>query len=166
MHATYPVYYPSARWARENGETNLWRESHKINKACKKFIGEKASPAYYDRALPDFINELTGEYGLERAMYVIGRTVMAADQDRRYDSNVRERAARFIYQDMREGQALREAGEDPYRSANNTISIISNVHPCILNDVFRSLMQMEMEQINPHQAGVTEASELEECEIS
>jgi hypothetical protein len=146
MYATYPVYYPSARYARENGEIDLWRESHNINQICKDFIGEKAAPAYHCHALPDFISELTDEYGPERAMYVIGRTVMGADWDKRYDSNVRERAARFGYHDMKEGLALREAGKDPYRFSDRTTNIISDVHPCILNDTFRALMKMEQEQ--------------------
>jgi hypothetical protein len=162
MYAAYPVYYPSARWARENGEIDLWRESHNINQICKDFIGEKASPAYHCQALPDFISELTDEYGLERAMYVIGRTVMGADWDKRYDGSVRERAARFGYQDMKEGQALRDEGKDPYRSADKTINITSNVHPCILNAVFRSLMKMEQEQVNLPTADVDRDNERDE----
>jgi hypothetical protein len=159
MYATYPVYYPSARWARENGEIDLWRQSHNINQICKCFINEKASLAYHYEALPDFVDELTDEYGSERAMYVIGRTVMGADWDRRYDNSVRERVAQFGYHDMKEGQALREAGKDPYRRADSTINITSNVHPCILNSIFHSLMKKEPEQINLPQPDTTEENE-------
>jgi hypothetical protein len=81
-------------------------------------------------------------------MYVIGRTIVGADWDGRYDRNVKERAAQFDYQDMKEGQELRAAGKDPYRSADRSIYFISNVHPCILNLTFSSLMKLEQEQVN------------------
>ena len=149
MYAAYPVYYPSARHARENDETALWRESFKINQECKKYINEQASGAYIGHALPDFIKELTETYGLERAMFVIGRTVLsAADWDKRYESGVKARTAGFYYSDWKEGQILYENGQDPYRTADNTTSWCSDVHPVILNTIFSALIKIEKEQIN------------------
>ena len=143
MYAAYPVYIPSNRYAEENGEIDLWRESYKINKECRDFINEKGAPAYYDRTFPEFIKELTDIFGLERAMFVMGRIIVSADWDRRYDGDVKMRAEQFNYCDMKEGNALYEAGQDPYRTADWTRDLYSNVHPCILNDIFRSLMKME-----------------------
>jgi len=148
MYATYPLYKPSARFAREYDEIDLWRESHKINKECRDFIKENAGKAYHDRELPGFIEKLTEEYGLERAMYVVGRSVVGSDWDKRYSSDTRTRAEMFGYMDMKEAAALYESGQDPHRTADHTISYISDVHPCILNDVFRSLMKIEKEQVN------------------
>ena len=146
MYATYPIYYPSARWARENGEIGLWRESYKINKECKNYLNMEASVAYHQGRLPDFIKRLTELYGLERAMYVIGRTIIGSDWDKRYYEDVKKRAERFDYRDMKEIKALQENGQDPHRTADNTTSYISDVHPVMLNAVFRHLMEMEREQ--------------------
>ena len=148
MYATYPVYIPSARYARENDEIVLWRESYKINKECRDFINEKASPAYHDHRLDIFIKELTDTFGLERSMYVIARSIVCADWDKRYYNDARNRAELFSFRDMIEAAQLHENGQDPYRTADNTTSICSNVHPVMLNDIFRFMMKMEQEQAN------------------
>ena len=161
MYLTYPIYIPSARWARENDEIELWRESFKINKECKKHINDEAPMAYHEERLPAFVKGLAGIYGLERAMYVIGRTVVGADGDKRYDNSVRSRAERFNYADMKEGKALYEEGKDPYRTADHTTSYCSDVHPVMLNSIFRSLMKMEREQIKLPSADVDRDNELD-----
>ena len=162
MYQTYPVYIPSARYARENDEIVLWRESFKINKECRDFINEKAAPAYHDRKLPEFITELTDTFGLERSMFVMARFVVAADWDKRYDNSVRERAERFDFQDMKESRALYETGQDPHRTADRTADLYSNVHPCILNDAFRRQMKLEQEQVNLPQTDISEENERDE----
>lgn len=162
MYATYPIYYPSARYARENGEIDLWRESHKINRECRNFINKNASPAYHGHNLPEFIKELTDTFGLERAMYVIARTIVNSDWDKRYYNDARSRAELFDFQDMKEAVRLRESGQDPYRTADNTTSLCSNVHPVMLNDIFRFMMKMEQEQANIPAADNTPDNELDE----
>ena len=152
MYQTYPIYIPSVRYAKENNELALWRESYKINQECRDYINSESSMAYHERRLPEFIKELTGTFGLERSMFVIARFIAAADWDGRYYSEVKNRAAQFDFQDMKEGKALYEAGKDPHRTADHTIHLYSNVHPCILNDIFRSLMKMEQDQTDLRQA--------------
>jgi hypothetical protein len=78
----------------------------------------------------------------------MARFIVAADWDKRYDSNVKERAERFNVADMKEGKALEESGQGPYKTADSTRVLYSNVHPVKLNAVFRSLMKMEQEQVN------------------
>jgi len=162
MYATYPIYYPSARWARENDEIELWRESFKINKDCRKHIDNEASMAYHEERLPAFVKELTETYGIERAMYVIGRTVVGADSDPRFYSNVKERAAQISFRDMKEAKAMYEEGKDPHRTADSTTSLCSNVHPVMLNAIFQSLMRMEREQPNLPSADVEHDNEHDE----
>jgi len=162
LYATYPVYIPSARWARENDEIELWRESFKINKECRDYINNEAPMAYHEERLPAFVKELAGLYGIERAMYVIGRTVVGAEWDKRYYGNVRERAEQFSYRDMKEAKALHEEGKDPYRTADNTTSLCSNIHSVMLNAIFQSLMKMEREQPNLPSAAVDRDNELDE----
>ena len=161
MYATYPIYYPSARWARENDEMALWRESYKINKECKNFLKDEGSMAYHEERLPDFVKQLAELYGLERAMYVIGRTIVGSDWDKRYYADVRERAEQFSFRDMKEAKAAYEEGNDPYRTADNTTSYISDVHPVILNAIFRDLMKIEQEQVNLPTADIAEENELD-----
>ena len=162
MYTTYPVYYPSARWARENDEIELWRESYKINNECRDFINGNAGKAHHNEELPGFIKELTDAFGVERAMYVIARTIVGADWDRRYYNDVRSRAESFPFQDMEEAAQLRENGQDPYRTADKTAYLCSDVHPVMLNAIFRCLMKMEQEQVNLPQAEADRSSELDE----
>ena len=149
MYATYPVYRPSARYAREYDEIELWRESHKINRECRDFINNGAMAAHYDKKLPEFVKDLTDNFGLERAMYVIGRSVVDSDWDKRYDYDARTRANSFGYMDMKEAAALKEARQDYH---DHTTSYCSNVHPCILNLIFHKMIKMENEYDNILQA--------------
>jgi len=161
MYATYPIYYPSARWARENDEIALWRESYKINKECRDYINENASRFYHDQNLPPFVKNLTETFGLERAMFVMARFIVAADWDKRYDGSVKERAERVDFRDMKEAKILQEEGNDPYKTADQTRDLYSNVHPVILNAIFRNLMKMEQEQVNLPSANVEQDNELD-----
>ena len=156
MYATYPVYLPSARYAREYDELELWRESYKINKECRDFINGGASEAFHDEKLPGFIKDLIDNYGLERAMYVIGRSVVGSDWDKRYDYDARARANMFDYKDMKEAEALKEARQDYH---DHTTSYCSNVHPCILNLIFHKLMKLENEHDSIPQADNTPDNE-------
>jgi hypothetical protein len=101
-------------YARENGELELWRESFKINKECRKYINEKASVSYHDQALPDFIKELTDTFGLERSIYVMARFVVAAEWDKRYDTVVKERASKVDFQDLKEAEKQIAEGHSPH----------------------------------------------------
>lgn len=162
MYATYPIYIPSARYARENGEIELWRESFKINKDCKNYISDNAPSAYHDENLPEFIKNATEIFGAERVMYVIGRTVLQADWDKRYYSEVRQCAEKFSYRDMKEGKTLYEEGKDPCRTADHTTALCSNVHPVMLNAIFYSIMNKEREQVNLPAPDIDRSSEHDE----
>jgi len=160
MYAAYPVYIPSRHYAKQYDEIELWRESYKINKECRDYINANAGFAYHDKKLPEFIQNLTETYGLERAIFVMARFIIAADWDKRYDRDVRERAEQVDFQDMKEaGANIKSTTEDI------TCELYSNVHPCILNSIFRSLMKMEQKQVNlpgeehPHDNGLDEGVE-------
>jgi hypothetical protein len=146
MYAIYPIYYPSVRYAKENGELELWQESFKINRECKEYIFTKASGEYRGKNLPVFVRKLAETYGLERAMFIIGRTLINSDWDKRYEYISRERAAQFDYLDMKEARTQYQAGKNPYRTDISDNYLI-NIHPAVLNAVFKRLMRMEREQI-------------------
>jgi hypothetical protein len=161
MYAAYPVYYPSAMYARLHDEFGLWRESKKINRELCDFLGDKAADAHYDRTMPDFIKELTDTFGLERSIFVMSRVVIAADWDKRYDGDVRKRAEKVDFQDMKEARRQIEEGQPKHTVIDKSGDLGSNVHPCILNEIYRHLMKLEQEQVNLPPADISEENELD-----
>ena len=162
MYAAYPVYYPSSRYAIKNGEQDLWRQSHSINQECRDFLSGHASIAYHGHALPQFIYSLVENFGLERSMYVIARTIVGAGYDGRYYKDAVERAALFDFQEMREAKTLREEGKDPYNTADKSAYYCSDVHPVMLNDIFRFMMKLEQELLELPQSDEAEENEYDE----
>ena len=79
MYATIPVYYPSLEEASRNGEAALLCDSYNISLSCRNFIQDKAMTAFNTRELDEFIQELVENYGIERAMYVLSRTIQFSD---------------------------------------------------------------------------------------
>lgn len=75
MYATIPVYYPSLEEASRRNEAALWCDSYNINMDCRNFIQDKAMTAMNSRELDSFIGELVRFYGVERAIYVLSRTI-------------------------------------------------------------------------------------------
>ena len=161
MYAAYPIYYPSSFYARLHDELGLWRESKKINLVLAEFINDKATDAYYDRIMPDLIKELTDTFGIERSIFVMSRFVVAADWDKRYDSDVRARAERVDFQDMKEVERQHTEENNP-DFVDRSGDLTSNIHPIILNEIFRALMKMEQEQPNLPSADVEQDNELAE----
>lgn len=152
MYAVYPVYYPSWQYAKEHDELSLWKESHKINLECRDYINTNAGHAYRNNVSPnsvdDFVNDLVEKYGLERAMFVTARFIVAADGDERYGIAEKARASQFDFRDMTEAKVRRESGQDEkHTTVDRTMDLYSNIHPCILNDLFLSLMKKEQSNL-------------------
>ncbi|SHH69260.1 DUF3849 domain-containing protein [Desulfosporosinus lacus] len=135
MYATMPVYYPSFRYAREHDETDLWRESHRVNMECQGKINRRALEAYNSRELDLMIDDLIRIYGLERTMCVLSRTIQYKDWDERLSQAVRKRAKHFSFSEQ-----VYE-GNDPTKQY-----ICHDLHSCILDEVYRKLMEKEAEQ--------------------
>lgn len=146
MYATIPVYYPSTETAGNNGESELWLESRRINLECKRFIEGGASKAYNTRELDSFIGDLVDQYGVERAMYVLSRTVQHMDWDRRFSDVVRERAAGFEFADMHTQAVKKALTRVDAAYADRSLSYVTSVHPCIVNDIFKELMKIEKQR--------------------
>ena len=83
MYAAIPVYYPSLEEAARKDEAALWCDSYNINMDCRNFIQAKAMTVMNSRELDSFIGELVRFYGVERAIYVLSRTVQFSDWDSR-----------------------------------------------------------------------------------
>lgn len=137
MYATMPVYYPTFRYAREHDEAELWRESHRVNMECKGQINRRALEAHNSRELDLMIDDLIRIYGLERTMCVLSRTIQYKDWDERLSQAVRERARGFTFNEQE------YEGVDPTRKY-----ICHDLDPCVLEALYRRLMETEAEQIN------------------
>ena len=81
MYAAIPVYYPSLEEAARKDEAALWCDSYNINMDCRNFIQAKAMTVMNSRELDSFIGELVRFYGVERAIYVLSRTVQFSEWD-------------------------------------------------------------------------------------
>lgn len=133
MYATMPVYYPTFRYAREHDEIALWRESHRINMECKGQINRRALEANNSRELDLMITDLIRVYGLERTMCVLSRTIQYKDWDERLSQAVKERAKRFHFNE--------QEYEDPTKQY-----ICHDLDPCVLDILYRKLMEQEKNQ--------------------
>lgn len=135
MYATMPVYYPSFRYAREHNEAELWRESHRVTMECKGQINRRALEAQNSRELDLMIDDLIRIYGLERTMCVLSRTIQYQDWDERLSQGVKVRAKHFSFKEQV------DEGIDPTERY-----ICHDLHPCVLDALYRKLMEKEAEQ--------------------
>ena len=138
MYAAIPVYYPPLEEAARKDEAALWRDSYNINMDCRNFIQDKAMTAMNSRELDSFIGELVRFYGVERAVYVLSRTIQFSDWDSRFDQTVLDRAGQTDFPDARTPRD--ENHVDP------TTRYVTEIDPCAVNAIFMKLMELEEEQ--------------------
>ena len=140
MYAGYPIYTPSQKYAFEHDEYELWKESFNINMKCKEFITDNIYFLRQNGNYKGFINELTETFGLERAMFVLARSLQNEDFDDRLGEVVKKRTEYFEYEDGKP-ENLNEHGHDRSR-----FYVISAFSPS-METVFLSLMETELNQI-------------------
>ena len=93
----YPqVYKRSPEEARAVGETALFRESHKLNIACKKAI-ETAIRENFDgmHLKKECLNTVMDEYGPDRMDWVLANTIRHLEYDGRFSHSNKEWADGF-----------------------------------------------------------------------
>lgn len=158
MYATIPIYYPSLEEAQRNNEKEMWLESYKINMDCKHAIEDRAATAMNTRELDSLIGDLVEEYSVERAMYVLSRTIQFRDWDGRFSEIVKSRAAGFEFPDATQTDISDEKNND-----DKTQGYLTEIDPCVLDLMYQRLMEEE----NGCFADVSdEAYALDDCEIS
>jgi len=133
MYATIPVYRYSKGYADKHNERELWLESHNINMVCKRAIEEQAATAFNTREMDLLIKDLVEKFGVERALYVLSKSVRHNDWDERFSEIVRDRAATFDNDD--------EETEQEEKSRD----YISELDPCVLDCIYLGLMKIEIE---------------------
>lgn len=135
MYQTIPVYYPSLEEADRNDERELWFESYHINMDCKRAIEDRAMTAFNTHELDLLIRDLIDNYGVERAMYVLSRTVQFREWDERFDKAVCSRAKAFSFLDANQ-------------SEDQTSDYITDIDPCVLDHIYKELIKMENQEIS------------------
>lgn len=81
---TIPVYKYPAAYAREHGEIEQYRASHKANVACKDAIETAIRDNYRDNRLgKEGVKQVVDQFGYERMFYVLANTVQRKDFDGR-----------------------------------------------------------------------------------
>lgn len=98
-----PLYRQPASYAREHGELEQYRASHKANIACKEAI-EAAIRENFDgtHLNEDAVRRTLDAYGPERTSFVLASTVQMKDWDERFSSATKEWAARTTVADSEE----------------------------------------------------------------
>ena len=128
-----PIYQQSASYAREHGELEQFRQSHRANINCKRDI-EKTISAHFDgmrlerKAAPEVIDR----YGIERVALVLAATIQSKPWDGRFSSANKDWAFTFDFPD-----AVSELGFD----RRNDYAV--ETHPAVL-DGFINLVRQEI----------------------
>ena len=79
-----PVYIFSATFAKEHGELETYRASHRANVDCKNAIEDAIADHYRDNHFDgSCVNEVIDRFGMERVAFVLANTVQDKDWDGR-----------------------------------------------------------------------------------
>lgn len=130
-----PVYPYPASYAREHGELEQYRASHKANIACKEAIEAAISGHYRDNRLgKEAAMEVIDAFGMDRTLYVLANTVRHKDWDGRISHDNKTWARTIpVYEDT-----------DAWGDDRNTSFVVDKSNPG-LTDIF--LNQVRREQL-------------------
>lgn len=118
-----PVYPYPGDYAREHGELEQYRASHKANVACKQAIESAISEHYHDNRLgSEAALEVIGAFGMDRTMYVLAATVRDKDWDGRISRDNKAWARTIpVYADT------------DHWGDNRNLEFVVNSHPGLTN---------------------------------
>ena len=107
-----PVYLYPRTYAQKHGEMEEYRVSRQANIACRDAIDRAISEHYHDNVLSrKAVQNVVGQYGFDRTLYVLAVTVMDKNWDGRISQNNKNWAKmQPVYADMDElGQEKNQA---------------------------------------------------------
>ncbi len=126
-----PIYQKSAAYAAKFDESDQWRNSFKLNMEVKKAIEADASMAYHEKRSKPFLQNLVSEYGVDRPLYVLARTVkMKGEYDGRFSPEVKAIAEKYDYPDMK-------------LKYDNTQQYVTDVHSILVDEMVYRLTEMK-----------------------
>lgn len=138
-YADIPIYPYSFNRAQEDGDVDWYRQSHKLNIACKDAIESAISRHYRNNALDSAaIQNVVDQFGWSRTSFVLANTILNKTWDGR------------ISQDNKQWAQLAPMFPDVDSQGNNRrLRYIINSHPG-LTDIFATVLRREY-QINHEQ---------------
>ena len=139
-----PIFPKSLPEVYGTPEMDTWRICHQANYACKIQFDKEYGPAYHDRRVPEFLQEMTERYGIDRCKLVLASTIQLADHDGRYYPDIKEAA----------GKVHIPGATNDHHDVRRTYQV--TCHPVMVNVAFRDLLAMEKEQTHAKDAEHTE----------
>ena len=142
--ADVQVYPYSAEVAEENNDLEWYRQSHKLNIACKEAIENAITRHYKNNTLDTVaIQNVVTQFGWPRTTFVLANTVQNKDWDARFSSDNKDWSKRIpIYPDTN------SFGE------NKRLRYVVNSHAG-LTDLFITALRREYQQNDqPHKTSV------------
>ena len=119
-----PVYKYPAAYAREHGEIEQYRASHKANIACRDAIDDAIRDNYRDNCLgSDTAKQVIAEFGFDRTLYVLANTVREKDWDGRIDHKNKDWARTILVFD----------DENGFGDNRNREFIVDRAHPGLVD---------------------------------
>lgn len=134
-HEVVPLSTLTFAEAKEQGQIESWRASKRETEACAHEFQENFGMAYHERRMPEYLQEWTDKYGLDRCKIVLASTIQLANHDGRYYPSTKENAAKVVI-----------PGADADYSRDIRFSYHVNTHPVMINAAFRELLNMEQER--------------------
>ena len=119
-----PLYKYPAVYAREHGEIEPYRASHKANIACRDAIDDAIRDNYRNNCLgSDTAEQVITEFGFDRTLYVLANTVREKDWDGRIDRRNKDWARTIpVFAD-----------ENGFGENRNLEFIVDRAHPGLLD---------------------------------
>ena len=122
-----PLYKYPAAYARENGELEQYRASHKANIACRNAIEISIRENYQDNCLgKDTVKQVVDEFGYDRTLYVLAATVREKEWDGRFSVANKQWAKTVpVFEDL-----------DAWKVDRN-VEFVVNSHPALTDGFIR-----------------------------
>ena len=131
-----PVYPQTAAYAREHGELDSYRASHRANVDCKNAIEDAISAHYKDNRLNmACLKEVTDRFGLDRTAHVVANTIRDKDWDGRISNENKAWA--------KNADILPD--KSAWGSDHTREFVISQTHPGLIN-LFANQVRRELER--------------------
>ena len=119
-----PVYKETAAYARDHGELDQWRASHRANTSCRDAIEDTIAANYKDNRLNmACLKDVLDRFGLERTVYVVANTIRDKDWDGRISDENKAWAKGVDIQ----------PDESAWGGDHTREFVISHAHPGLIN---------------------------------
>lgn len=129
-----PIFPKSLPEVYGTSEMETWRICHLANSACKEQFDKEYGTAYHERRVPEFLQEMTERYGIDRCKLVLASTIQLANHDGRYYPDIKEAAATVYI----------PGATNDHHDVRRTYQV--TCHPVMVNVAFRDLLAMEKAQ--------------------